>query len=599
MKKYIQILMIVALLFTYSCNYLDIVPDETATEEDAFADRYAAERYLYSCYAFIPQEANVFYMLGSTGDWATLMEVASMQGNYSPSNLSYYTFWSSFYGGIKRCYILLDNIDGVPRMDEETKELYKAEARFLLAYFHFFLLKAYGPIPIIEKNFAMDTPNSDYPGRRIFDECVKWISDMYDMAYMDLPERQATTYYGRATRATAKAMKAKLWLYTASPLFNGNGEFYADELKDPETGTPLMPLQYDQSKWEKAYTYALEAVNEAHSAGISLYMGNPDPGSGNYPYPSDVNQWRARMNFVDRANTNELIFADTRNDGFYGYQNNAAPREASGGNAWQNVAPTLEAVKRFYTERGLPIDEDPAYFSEGDYFQLGQYEGQTTCNLHLHREPRFYAWISFHNGWYELMRGNDKRIRTLFRKNDVHGKQSYGRNYSMTGYLAKKGVHPGYNANGSIINYPFPIMRLAELYLIVAEAAVETNNLSVAIEYLDKVRVRSGVPKVETAWEGVATLNQVKLRQIVHQERGIELFMEGHSLWDHKRWKTAHLYVGSNPKGLNVDGVTDAEFFREAEVLVGWKFASPKNYLLPIPQKDVDVNAKLSQNPGY
>ena len=83
MKKYIQVLIIVALSFTYGCSYLDIVPDETATEKDAFADRYAAERYLYSCYAFIPQEANVFFMLGSAGDWASLMEPAAMQGNYS------------------------------------------------------------------------------------------------------------------------------------------------------------------------------------------------------------------------------------------------------------------------------------------------------------------------------------------------------------------------------------------------------------------------------------------------------------------------------------------------------------------------------------
>ena len=307
----------------------------------------------------------------------------------------------------------------MPRLDEETKETYKAEARFLIAYYHFLLLRAYGPIPIVEKAYDLDTEISDFPPRSNFDKCVQWISDMYDLAYNGLLEQQPTNYYGRATRPAAKTFKAILWLYAASPLFNGNTEFYADTLIDPETGEHLMPQNYDATKWEKALQYALEAEESCTKNGIKLYDGNPDDPTGENPYPSNVYEWRARMTYVDRS-TNELIWADTRRESTYDLQNNSTPYDNSG-MSWSNIAPTLETVKRFYTENGLPIDVDPSYYPESDWMQTDLYESERTAKLHLKREPRFYAWISFHNGWYEMQKDDAKRIRTAYRKDDTYG----------------------------------------------------------------------------------------------------------------------------------------------------------------------------------
>lgn len=330
------------------------------------------------------------------------------------------------------------------------------------------------------------------------------------------------------------------------------------------------------------------------------YNGVPDdPDNGELPYPSNVYEWRARMTYIDRS-TNEMIWADTRKESTYDLQNNAAPYDANG-TSWSNLAPTLEVVKRFYTKNGLPIEEDPAYYPESEYFQLGQYEGETTAKLHLDREPRFYAWISFHNGWYELQKNNDKRIRTLFRKNDAHGINQRDRNYSMTGYLMKKSVSPSYNSNSGLTQFFFPIIRLGELHLIIAEAAAESGDLDTAKEYLNKVRAKAGIPTVEDSWRNVpgVKLDQQKLVEIVRRERLIELFMETNLVWDVKRWKVAEEYF-KMPNGLNITGATDAEFFRETPVaLCNWTFNSPTNYLLPIPDKDVNVVRKLIQNPGY
>lgn len=601
MKRNITILAFLVIAFCfYSCDYLDVVPDELPTEEDAFNDRYAAERYLYSCYSHLPKEREGGIWLMSTAEIASSLEQTFLMGKYSATSPSAYSYWSINYGAIRRCYLLINNIDNVPRLEEEIKEGYKAEARFLIAYYHFLLLRAYGPIPIVEKEYPLDTEVADFPPRWKFDDCVQWISDMYDYAYNGLPEKQPTNYFGRASRPAAKALKAKLWLYAASPLFNGNSEFYGDSLIDPETGEHLMSQTYDPTKWEKALQYALEAETSCTKNGIVPYNGVPDdPETGELPYPSDIYEWRARMTYIDRA-TNEMIWADTRREGTYDLQNNATPYDVTG-RSWSNIAPTLETVKRFYTKNGLPIEEDPAYYSESEWLQTGQYEGEMTAKLHLDREPRFYAWISFHNGWYEMQKNDAKRIRTLYRKNDTYGIGSRDRDYSMTGYLMKKSVSPSYNSMSGLNQFFYPIIRLGELHLIIAEAAAESGDLDTAKEYLNKVRSKAGIPSVEDAWKKVpgVTLDQRKLVEIARRERLIELFMEGNLVWDAKRWKVAEDYI-KMPTGLNITGSTDAEFFQETPVaLCNWTFNSPTNYLLPIPEKDVNVVRRLVQNPGY
>jgi len=593
--KYTIIFILLTFLGFSSCNYLDVVPDERPTEADAFKDKNAAERYLYSCYSFMPRErqgANIY----QTSELATSNDLDYLLGTYSAANLGNFTFWSRMYGGIRRCYTLINNIDQVPHMEEELKATYKAEAKFLIAYYHFVLLKAYGPIILVKDEFDLDIKDGQFPKRSPFDECVDWIANLYDEAAHGLLIKQSTSYYGRATKTAAKALKGRLLMYAASPLFNGNSEFYANALKDPETGQSLMNLTVESSKWERAYTSCLEAVTFAENNGYTLYKGAP---TAELPYPTNPVEWSLRMTFIDR-NSSEMIWADTRQEDFYDYQNNATPRHPTDdGASWSNLAPNLASVKNFYTENGLPIDEDPKYFTKQQYYATGLFDGRKTAKLHLKREPRFYAWIAFQNGWFEMQRDEEKRIVTEFRNEDIHGKGNRSRNYTRSGYLIKKGVGPSYDTRNGFPKYAWPLIRLGELYLNLAEAAVESNKLDVGKEYLDKIRTRAGIPAVETAWAGVASLTKDKLRQIVRQERSIELFMEGQFGWDIKRWKVAEQYMGHNPKGMNVNGASDIDFFKETEIELAWKFVAPKNYLLPIQDKEININPKLVQNPGY
>lgn len=143
------------------------------------------------------------------------------------------------------------------------------------------------------------------------------------------------------------------------------------------------------------------------------------------------------------------------------------------------------------------------------------------------------------------------------------------------------------------------MIRLAELYLNAAEAAIESGDLDKGKEYLNVVRQRAGVPDVEVAWKGIATLDKDKLREIVHRERNIELFLEGHYRWDMNRWLESEAAMNHNPHGLNIYGEDDESFSQPVEVSMRWAFTSPANYLLPIETRELNINSRLVQNPGY
>lgn len=594
-RVYIAFVFIFLLGIVTSCDYLDIVPDERPTEEDAFKDKKAAENYLYSCYAFMPRE-RTGVSLYQTGEVVTDFDRAFLQGSYSSANIGEFHYWSRMYAGIKRCYSLIDNVDKVPRLEEELKVLYKAEAKFLIAYYHFILLKAYGPVLIVDREYDTELPASEYPKRSSFDASVTWIANLFDEAYQTLVTEHTSSYYGRATKIAAKALKGRLLLYAASPLFNGNSEFYSSTLLDPETSEPLMSQTYDANKWKVALAACREAADLAEAANFKLFTTKP---TAELPYPTDTTEYSLRTVFTDRMNM-EVIWADTRREDTYELQNQTTPRDPKNdGASWNGVSPTMAIVQNFYSENGLPIEEDPSYFGKSEYYDLGKFDGETTCNLHLKREPRFYSWVSFHNGWYEMLRDGKKRIRTLYRNEDVHGKGTMTRNFSLGGYLVKKGVTLAYDTQNGFKHYPWPMIRLAELYLNVAEAAAEANELDVAKMYLNKVRKRAGIPSVEESWKGIATLDQKKLIEIVRKERTIELFMEGHYGWDLRRWKRAETILNHNPEGLSTNGVTDQEFFKLQTIEAAWKFTSPTNYLLPIAEKEINVNRKIVQNPGY
>lgn len=633
MKTFYNILVYsLLIILSSSCNYLDVVPDEVTTEKDAFADQYAARDFLYSCYGYLPQSNSASASLDLlTGDEViTAFEhetfAAFPKGNYTASN-PVISYWNYFFQGLRQCYMLQDNLDKVPGLADNLKSDYRAQLKFLIAYYHYQLARCYGSIILVKETPLITTPIEQYAGRVPYDECVDWICGLLDEAAKELPAiRTNKSQFGLATSVAAKAVKAKMLLYAASPLFNGNAEFYKD-FKD-KNGTLLMPVTYDPNKWLRARDAIKEAIDLAEANGYGLYTKTDykDGEDDANKYPKVGPERCLRTQLVDWQSRNpEVLLAETRSEGSYGIQNKSLPFVEDGW-AWNGVAPTWAMLNRFYTKNGLPWDEDPEFKDKNKLGLVTVNEshaeqaqvGAKTINFNLDREPRYYAWIAFQGGYYEVLNNATNPAYTMSEDGRVvcdfvlggncsRGTSSVQRpgNYSPSGYLNKKGVDPNtiVGKSGTSLNlYPWPIIRLTDLYLAYAEACVEvgtSKDLEEAKSFLNTIRERAGIPKVEESWKGVAELNQSKLRQIVRQERMVELYLENQNFWDMRRWLLAKNYFGVQAQGLNIAASTIEDFAKLKTIQFERKFEAPVQYLLPIPSADINRNPKLVNNPGY
>lgn len=617
-----------------SCRFLDIIPDGTATNEDAFKNPMAAKRYLYSCYGFIPMPSS------GTGsmDFLSGDEVVTSFAHETPNqfNEGLYTstkpilsYWNQLFEGIRYCYTLIDNVDKVPNIDKQAAEDYKAQATFLIGYYHYLLMQNYGPVILITGVEDVNAKAEHFKPRSTMDECVDFVVKKLDDAAARLPERREGDDYGLATKAAAKAIKAKLLVMAASPLFNGYQGVAG--LKNPD-GTALFPQTLDQTKWDKAYAAAVDAVQTAEAAGHKLYVAQEGT-LANIKEPQDPVQRSLRLSLLDRDMSTETVWGDTRGQGSYDIQSKSAPWSHNASNnwlAWGGVCPTLAMMERFYTANGLPLAEDPTFAPEADWWSLmdapdgyENAEGQIP-NFLYNREPRLYAWTTFHNGYYEIAgtvdktnyakeyhRGKDgAKVVMKLRLNDISGRQAgeskpRDNDYSPGGFLNKRLVHPLKTpSKGKYDNYIHPIVTLADLYLLAAESAVETGKLAEAKSYLDKIRKRAGIPSVDQAWAKAKHPEKAKtkegMREIARQERMIEMYLLNQNFWDMRRWLLAEKYFSVSPSGMNIM-TDDLQLYTRPTVLteVRRRFVAPTNYLMPFPQGEINTNDKLVQNPGY
>lgn len=641
-----------ATLFAVSmsgCNYLDIVPDERVSIEDAYNTPSRTEGYLYSCYGFMPATRGGFSGLQRdpldrrTGGEITTYFKANegegvlTMGNYSPSSLGITKeTWDSIWRGLRQCYEFLSILDNAKVYDESDRETYRAEVYFLIAYYHFKALQAYGPTFIIEKALDPNMDAAEIPERSSYDKVVEFIIKTLDeKALPGLKDQQTQQYFGRATKSVALALKSRVLLYAASPLFNGNTD-YKDFVN--AAGEPLISQEYSVKKWQDCADATLAAIKEAEKY-HRLYQyadaGEPSQAKPGFSASNEFSQAQraVRYCFMDQQNLCEVIWGDNRDESTYDIQIRSSVRQSKQPPFPQtnSIAVTLQMVEMFYTENGLPIDKDknfkyderyqlvnlPSNFDKNDYADR---TGDKTIKLHLNREPRFYAWIGFPNGNYEISRYNavdftfDKAyvpggLKMVF--GGAHGlTQNRTTHYSVTGYLNKKFTHPGFTK--SKVVYPFPVFRMAELYLNYAEALIEIGgdaNLATAREYINKVRTRAGIPTIEDALNGEFTADDWKgkendqnvLRQIVRQERQIEFYLENQRFWDLRRWKTAEV-LDEHFLGWNIQANNIVDFFNNGVPVPNAMLENHFNkaqYLMPIPLTEIQKAPQIVQNPFY
>jgi hypothetical protein len=657
MKKIKKLLYIFTIITSLSAcsDYLDIVPDNTGTLEDYFANRDIAYNALSKVYSYLPAIQNAYNSTFLFGDeWVSREEdknnlqnqppMGVMMGGQNNSN-PLYCLWTGnngaphLYKAIRVCNTFLDNISLAENMPETEKNEWAAQVKFLKAYYHYLLTEYYGPVPIVDRSVNVDESDDRIlPGRQKVEECFNYVIRLIDEAIPDLKDRVEDMDLGMVDKRVALAMKARIMLLRASPFFNGNKEYYGDFLDYDEK--PFFPLEEDPQKWRDALDAVNAAITHCEANHVELYRFdkipyNRDDEAYFKENPDNMQTLYSLKMIVPDPWNKELIWGRSI-DIFSGnsLQNASAIRNNNPDEPdWQStwgvmnwLGANYNMLERYYTKNGLPLDVDLT-FSQSDKYEFvttpdtsnvefKQWAGIIQpnieiINLYLNRELRFYANLGITGGYWRQY----QRLMPSMMYPATDGGISYSHgttgelNYFWTGVGVQKFVHPeskNYSWTRMIL-FPYPIIRMADLYLMKAEILNETEGPSQAVwDELNKIRRRAGIPDVEVAWSNPAWVSsnyinshkdKEKLREIILRERSIELAFEGARFFDMRRYKRAVQEFNQPTMGWNSKGATAGDFFMFS--IKQRRSFQMRDNLWPVRLSEMNINSNLKQNPGW
>ena len=632
------------LLLCGSCSdYLDVVPDNTVEVENLFETEIKAYQALAACYSFMPHNDDVnssMLMSGDeflgrldieyAGESGRLRGSKIMRGGWQTANDPLLNFWTGrngatgLYDGIRVCNTFLENINDVPDMTEADKIDWTAQVKFLKGYYHFYLLNKYGPIILADVNIeASEGIDKVRQERQSVDVCFDYIINLFDEAIDNLEDTRSLSFLGQIDKTIAMSVKAKVLMYAASPLYNGNTEYYGSFVN--AEGVPYFNLTADPEKWKLALDATEEAIAQASSVGYKLYTyeGGAElydeedwdvSGVMKYAYNnrfSIVEEWNSELiwglsNINDRSTSGFQVATNMR----------SAVNTTNNRSAWQWLGASYRMAEMFYTKNGVPITEDITFDydnrlaitvvpEEEDYYRGYLQPLERTINLHLDREPRFYAWLATDRG---VWRAQGARNNLKMRNAEFPGGRAHATDFYASGIGVKKFVHPETTSDHwtTVVHYAKPLMRLPELYLMRAEARNEYSGPSQQVySDLNVIRRRAGLQDIEIVYNNPTIVKTVGkhldksgLRDIIHQERLIELSFEGHRYDDIRRWKRGSEFFTLPILGWDVEKNLSTEFYT-LQTKQTRQWITPRDYFFPLELNELRLNPKLIQNPGW
>lgn len=578
MKKYKLFITLAASLFlTSSCYDLDVYPEDQLSSGTFFQTQDHADQIMMGVYSQM-QSDDIFgrqFGLDCLGGIGSGYDPASYavigRGTYNSTSGLVTGKFKNLYEGIARANILLQNVDRCD-MSDELKLRYKAEARFMRALYYFTLMDFFRPVPVYDEStiVAEDFMNMLEP-RKSLEEVRKFIIDDLDNADTYLPTEWDASNAGRATKAAAMSLKGKVLLYAkeyeaAKECFeavvtNKEGKYGEKELYPDYAG--LFKPGGDESSEMIFAIQNIGGVGQDFGMPTTFYMGS------RASYGSCWNNVMASIDFVDSYECKNGKPFDW-NDYFEGYNENIDIRK-------EVLYAKLDNSKKVVT---YPASRDKL---------LEMYEN---------RDPRMKASIilpyTHYAGWVKNA-PKDTEFILLEKQGDAHENNGFIRvnqNYQL--YLWRKFVAEG-NMDGAINNRAdtpinFPIIRLADVYLMLAECynQMENGDQEKAVYYINKVRNRASVnmPEINNgdSWMEARTKEEVFAR--IRHERAVELAAEGWSFSDMRRWGLLEEVAGP------VKDIVNKKLYD--------RVVNERDYLWPIPQDEIDKNPNLRpNNPGW
>ncbi|MEO5564441.1 MAG: RagB/SusD family nutrient uptake outer membrane protein, partial [Chitinophagaceae bacterium] len=591
----------IVLMGAVSCKKQSFLDDKTTNLIDVdavFSDSIRTMAFVTRMYEEIPFQFNLDRWEGGNTVQGTddaeftlanpaRRPVALYLGAYGPDQFIHGDAWNIPWNNIRRVNLLIKNLPSTP-LPESLKGRIKGEAKFMRAYFYTCLIVNFGGIPIVGDSLFTKDDNIDIP-RSTFEQSVNYVLKDLDEAAALLPIPNVgydpslppgqTGYedrdYGRVTKGACLALKAKLLLYAASPLFNGGAIAGASEDQKKVAGYPV----FDASRWQKAADAAKAVMQSGY---YSLHDVPGKPGLGFY----DV--------FLQRVNREYILFVNRPPN--RDMENAYLPSTRGGGFRYK---PTQNLVDCFPMKNGKSI-QDPT-------------SGYDPANPYYNRDPRFNYSIIFNGSRYQRANtGQDTVFTYSILTTPTNFKNPTADGYNpndappsapMTGYFLRKMCDSSIANNSSAnTNRGWPLLRYAGIVLGYAEAINEAGQTALAYDAMKDIRKRAGIDAGGDGLYGMkAAMTVAEMRAVIQNERHIELAFEGDARWDDiRRWKIAEVVNNGKLRGILIERSPQTMKYTYKEVFgfVPHSFA-PKQYLFPIPGLEIRRMPSMIQNPGW
>jgi hypothetical protein len=452
MKKIFILLISISVLSACKKDVLDIAPSDRLSETAIWSDATLPQLFVNAQYNAIQHGFNndiqyfgdEAYSKFNHGGYQTIGLNQLTSSNVSGLSGRYY-YWKNAYNTIKNFNIYFSKIDGSP-ITGTAKTALNAEVKFIRAFVYAQLIWNYGGVPIIEKGFDL---SGDLKGikRNTYDECVAYIVKDLDDAIAGLPNQQTGNNLGRASADAARALKARVLLYWASPQNNPTN---------------------DKTRWQQVADVALAIIN-----------------SNRYSLTDNYH------NLFIGGNNSEAIFSRFFSTDISHQVGKTFAPIGSGGNGY--AQPSQNIVDEYEMTNGvIPVingvkNPDP----------LNTYDAS---NPYVGRDPRFYASVLYNGATYK-----GRKIEPF-----TGGADFTGPDATATGYYNFKFLDESLPVSGTTpYTYPWHLFRLAEIYLTYAEAAYNLGNEGDARIYINKVRQRVGVNMPPITTTGTALFNSL------------------------------------------------------------------------------------------
>lgn len=579
MKKiiiYLATMLLAAMTFT-GCYDLETYPGDKVNEGTFYKTGDHAHQGLMGIYGMLRLNEAYGYQFcfDHLGDIAYGYNYYMMfLATYTDRDGTIQAHWQTFYDGIHRVNTFIRSVKGMRGIitDEQINE-YVAEAKFLRAMFYFSLTDLFGGVPYYDEstNVNEEFMNLKQP-RSSLEEVRAHILEDLDEAIKYLPVEHAASEYGRATKGAAYALRGKVHLY------------------DKEWQSAIN--DFEEIVYNKSNNYGY-ALDDDYARVFKLYNGAKSP---------------------------ETVFSIQNKSGVgteYGMQIQALMGcRGAYGSCWNNTVPSTQLVDMYEFKDGRPFNWDeifPGYNAmtpeqrkellsvemDGSGTIVGLREADTAKILSAYtcRDPRLMATVIVPYSHYMGNIGRTTNVDLIFAlDHNLAGNANGGtiqNNAGWVSYLYRKFVTEG-DQGGAISNrlhtpFAFPLIRFADVLLMLSEAYNEAGQLDKAVTEFNKVRARVGMPGLNSGPAWMVVSNKEQMAERIRKERAVEFAGEGLRFSDLRRWgyEIAHKTL-NNVDAVNIYGEPIyTHLFTERDML--W----------PIPGVERERNKKLTQNPGW